>query len=327
MIFLLKLIIAATNFNNGFPYEQPEPIKKLILNGTTYFYYPVVLQNNGFKTGVVYKNYMGCSQDMLITNGNMHNFYLEGSNQSLQMVFYYAVPQTLINFSSYLNCSHNINPNQIITQIDPLLELDCIPNSFCRMNYCQFCKQYYFYKEIENNTTTFTEPTLQENESHTNIPNKPVNHEREDCLNEIFEDKTVPATLQPVSHEQEIKSDVAMDDVKNAESFEFEEKKDIQNDIKPKALLLSYADVVKLSRKTDNDICLNSKDTTIPKKTLSNKADKKRTFKQSKDERKDKRVEADKKTRYERKKFTIKDEKNIPTQNHHLNENIPKKKY
>ncbi|KCZ74771.1 hypothetical protein H311_04261, partial [Anncaliia algerae PRA109] len=298
MIFLLKLIIAATNLNNGFPYEQPEPIKKLILNGTTYFYYPVVLQNNGFKTGVVYKNYMGCSQDMLITNGNMHNFYLEGSNQSLQMVFYYAVPQTLINFGSYLNCSHNINPNQIITQIDPLLELDYIPNSFCRMNYCQFCKQYYLYKEIENNTMNFTEPTLQENESHTEIPNKPVNYERKDCLNEISEDITVPATSQPVSHEQEIKSDVTTEDVNKAESFEFKGKNDIQNDIKPKALLLSYADVVKLSRKTDNDICLNSKDTTIPKKTLRNKADKKKTFKQNKDERKNKRVEADKKTRY-----------------------------
>ncbi|KCZ79248.1 hypothetical protein H312_03367 [Anncaliia algerae PRA339] len=71
MILLINLIIATTTFQNSFKYEQAESIKKLILNGTTYFYYPVTFCYEGFKTGVLYKNYVGSSQDMLITDGKI----------------------------------------------------------------------------------------------------------------------------------------------------------------------------------------------------------------------------------------------------------------
>ncbi|KCZ77447.1 hypothetical protein H311_01541, partial [Anncaliia algerae PRA109] len=126
MFLFFTLIFAITYFHNELMYAQPQPIKKLILNGTTYFYYPVTLHNNGFKTGVAYKNFLGCSQDMLLTNGSELNYYMQSSMQSLQMVFYYAVPETLFNFNSNLYCHHNKDPNQIITQVDPLMNLDSI---------------------------------------------------------------------------------------------------------------------------------------------------------------------------------------------------------
>ncbi|KCZ75909.1 hypothetical protein H311_03103, partial [Anncaliia algerae PRA109] len=144
MILFLKLIFSATNLYNESQFEMPCQIKKLIINGTTYFYYPVTMYNGCFKVGTFYKNYCGANNDMCITNGIDYDFYVEASEKSMNMGFFYAVPETLISTNIYVNCYHNIDANQRILQVDPLMDLYCDPNIVCKMNFCQQCRKYYF---------------------------------------------------------------------------------------------------------------------------------------------------------------------------------------
>ncbi|KCZ78580.1 hypothetical protein H311_00387 [Anncaliia algerae PRA109] len=145
MPLFYKLIISAANLQSGNQFKQHSPIKKLLLNGTIYFYYPVEMYNGNFHTGTLYKNYFGASYDMCVTNGMDYNFYVENGQNFLKMGFYYAVPESLICSNHYDYCSHNFNPNERIIHYDPLINLNCEPNFNYRMNFCQECRKYYFF--------------------------------------------------------------------------------------------------------------------------------------------------------------------------------------
>ncbi|KCZ79052.1 hypothetical protein H312_03561, partial [Anncaliia algerae PRA339] len=79
MILFLKFILSAVNLYNESQLEMSCQIKKLIINGTTYYYYPVTFYNGCFKVGTLYKNYCGANNDMCVTNGIDYDFFVDAS--------------------------------------------------------------------------------------------------------------------------------------------------------------------------------------------------------------------------------------------------------
>ncbi|KCZ75525.1 hypothetical protein H311_03496 [Anncaliia algerae PRA109] len=78
-----------------------------------------------------------------------------------------------------------MNDGQVISPNDPILELDCIPSNFCKINYCQSCKQYYFYNDIENSTNSYTESKKEIDKLPINISKTKVCDESDVCMKKI----------------------------------------------------------------------------------------------------------------------------------------------
>lgn len=313
MFLFFTLIFATTYFHNDLIYAQPQPIKKLILNGTTYFYYPVTLHNNGFKTGVVYKNFLGCSQDMLLTNGSELNYYMQSSMQSLQMVFYYAVPETLFNFSSNLYCHHNKDPNQIITQVDPLMNLDSIPSSFCQMSYCELCKQYYFYTEKENNSENTLASKEQNKIPKGDLSSTKIMDETEACSNLKLKNQSISDETQTLPLAQETQSVEKIEDKAKRDSFDAKDSIPKENESSLKPLVLTYLEVAQISTSTRNNTCISPQDKILPKVNNESKTPKNKGIIQRSRNFNAKHPSTNKKTVTQNRNYSIKEQTTTKT--------------
>ncbi|KCZ79247.1 hypothetical protein H312_03366 [Anncaliia algerae PRA339] len=176
------------------------------------------------------------------------------------MVFYYAIPETLINLNHNSSCNHNMNDAQLISPMDPLLELDCIPSNFCKINYCQSCKQYYFYNDIENSTDSYAESKKEIDKLSINISKTKVCDESDVCMKKVSE-KNRDFGFKNSNNQEILAPKIIKRANKDIPDTKMNEIK--QKDTSLPSLLLSYDQVLKLSTASNSSFNSNSRNSTI----------------------------------------------------------------